>query len=243
MKKGFIIVFLFIAFFSKAQTDTIIKYFDKDWKAADPANATYKTKVFAADGKWHKLVLNSGDGKVRSKSVYSDKKLKKLIDTSFNYNSDESIEEDIYEKGRNIKQQLISPSNRIIRYAVFDKDGKITEQKGFDENGSEIPNYVYRQEAAFPYGPVGWQNYLIASLDSNVPKKRGAPKGQYAVTVSFLVSKLGNITEVKALNDPGYGMAEEAVRVIAGAPNWNPAIQYNKPVTYRQKQRIIFTVQ
>lgn len=245
MKKLWLL-FIFVSFaaLSKAQTDTIIKYFDKDWKAADSAGAAYKTKVFTVDGKWHKLVLNVGDGRVRNKSVYSDKKLKKLVDTSFDYTrSDNLVQEQLYLKGKKIKELLVDLAGKINCYAIFDNDGKITVQKGFDENGNEIPDYVYMQEATFPYGPVGWQNYLIANLDSNVPKTRGAPKGQYGVTVSFLVNKQGNITGVKALNDPGYGMAEEAMRVIAGAPNWNPAIQYNKPVTYRQKQRIIFTVQ
>jgi len=44
------------------------------------------------------------------------------------------------------------------------------------------------------------------------------------------------------MNDPGYGTAEEAVRVIKNSPSWIPAVQNNKNVNYRQKQNITFQV-
>lgn len=100
-------------------------------------------------------------------------------------------------------------------------------------------------EAKFPGGPDAWARYLKSNLRENVPVDNNAPPGQYAVTVSFLVSKDGTISEVKAINapNPDYGTAAEACRVISRGPNWQPAIQNGRPVTYRQKQRIIFTVQ
>ncbi|MDE1192310.1 MAG: energy transducer TonB [Arachidicoccus sp.] len=100
-------------------------------------------------------------------------------------------------------------------------------------------------EASFPGGPDAWQKYLKANLRQNTPSDNGAPPGQYAVVVSFLVSKDGTISEVKAINPPSpdYGTADEAVRVIQRGPKWNPAIQNGRPVTYRQKQRVIFNVQ
>ena len=66
--------------------------------------------------------------------------------------------------------------------------------------------------------------------------------GYDTVTVSFLVDKNGNISQVQALNDPGYGCAQEAVRVIQKGPKWTPAIQNGRNVIYRQKQSITFQV-
>jgi len=97
-------------------------------------------------------------------------------------------------------------------------------------------------EAKFPGGAGAWQKYLERNLNSNVPVDNGAPPGNYTVIVSFLVDKSGNISEVQALNDPGYGTGAEAVRVIKKGPAWTPAVQNGRNVIYRQKQSITFQV-
>jgi protein TonB len=97
-------------------------------------------------------------------------------------------------------------------------------------------------QAKFPGGQDAWNKYLQRNLDAQTPTNDGAPTGNYTVTVSFLVSKDGSISEVQALNDPGYGCAAEAVRVIKKGPKWNPAQQNGRSVIYRQKQNITFQV-
>jgi len=105
-----------------------------------------------------------------------------------------------------------------------------------------MPDYIYERPADFPGGIQGWQKYLARSLDAALPVYRGAPAGKYTVYVTFWVDKDGNVSDVKAENDPGYGTKEEAIRVIKRGPKWLPAIQYNKPVKYRHKQGITFQV-
>jgi len=94
-------------------------------------------------------------------------------------------------------------------------------------------------EAKFP---GDWSKYLERNLNSQTPADNGAPPGRYTVTVSFRVDKDGGISEVQSLNDPWYGCAAEAVRVIKKGPKWNPAIQNGRNVIYRQKQNITFEV-
>lgn len=60
--------------------------------------------------------------------------------------------------------------------------------------------------------------------------------------VSFLVDKLGVISDVVAENDPGYGTKAEAIRVISKGPHWKPAMQNGSKVNYRHKQSISFLV-
>lgn len=105
--------------------------------------------------------------------------------------------------------------------------------------------YDVQVEAKFPGGPDAWMKYLKANLRENIPLDNNAPQGRYMVTVSFLVSVDGSISDVKAVNapDPDYGTAAEAVRVIERGPKWTPAIQNGRPVPYHQKQNIIFEVQ
>jgi TonB-dependent SusC/RagA subfamily outer membrane receptor len=88
----------------------------------------------------------------------------------------------------------------------------------------------------------GWARYLERSLDRDLPKRRGAPAGQYTVMVSFIIDKNGKVQNVKSLNDPGYGSAEEALRVIEHCPNWTPAKQNGLAVNYTMRQAIVFMV-
>jgi protein TonB len=107
----------------------------------------------------------------------------------------------------------------------------------------EIDFTPIQLEAKFPGGIDAWKDYLKKNLRTEVPVNNGAPGGTYTVTVSFVVDKDGNISDVQAVNDPGYGTAEEAVRVIKRSKQWDPAIQNGNPVVYRQIQAITFVVQ
>lgn len=98
-------------------------------------------------------------------------------------------------------------------------------------------------EAAFPGGDAGWRRFLERNLNANAPIDNGAPEGTYTVVVQFIVDKGGNISDVKALSGHGYGMEEEAVRVIKRGPKWTPAIQNGRNVNAYRKQPITFVVQ
>ncbi len=95
-------------------------------------------------------------------------------------------------------------------------------------------------EAQFPGGLSAWRRYLERNLNDRVVEENGGPPGRYTVVVSFRVDKDGNITEVKAENNPGHGTAEEAVRVVKKGGKWTPAQQNGRSVIYRQRQSITF---
>ncbi|HVX51832.1 MAG TPA: energy transducer TonB, partial [Chitinophagaceae bacterium] len=96
--------------------------------------------------------------------------------------------------------------------------------------------------AAFPGGAKAWKKYLERNLRQDVPVENGAPAGDYKVVVSFIVNADGTLSNIKAENDPGYGVAGEAVRVVQKSGKWVPAIQNGRYVTYRQQQPITFRV-
>jgi periplasmic protein TonB len=95
--------------------------------------------------------------------------------------------------------------------------------------------------AEFPGGAQGWSEYLQKNL--KYPKKAIKKNIQGIVRVQFLVDKAGNISEVMALNDPGGGLAEESVRIIANGPKWRPAEQNGKKVIYRHIQALTFKLE
>lgn len=98
-------------------------------------------------------------------------------------------------------------------------------------------------EASFPGGIEAWRRYIIKNLKPNVPVKNGAPIGIYTVMVRFIVSKEGFIKDIAAETNYGYGMEQEAIRVIKTGPKWIPAQQNGRMVNAYRKQPITFVVQ
>ncbi|RYY39567.1 MAG: energy transducer TonB [Chitinophagaceae bacterium] len=86
--------------------------------------------------------------------------------------------------------------------------------------------------------PGNWGSYLQRTLQA----PGDAPPGSYTVRVRFVVDKEGNVSDVDALNDPGYGMAEEAVRAVKKGPKWTPAIQNGRQVKAYRTQPITFMI-
>ncbi len=95
--------------------------------------------------------------------------------------------------------------------------------------------------ASFKGDIEGWTQYLMKNL--KYPKKAIKNDIQGMVRVQFIVDREGNVSEVMALNDPGGGLAEEAVRVIAKGPKWKPAEQNGRKVIYRHIQAITFALE
>lgn len=99
------------------------------------------------------------------------------------------------------------------------------------------------KEAEFPGGLEGWAIFLQRRLNSNVPVRKGAPAGKYTVVAQFIVDKEGNVSDITALTDHGYGMEEEVVRVLSKSPKWIPAILAGRRVNAYRKQPITFVVE
>lgn len=97
-------------------------------------------------------------------------------------------------------------------------------------------------EATFPGGIEKWKRYLERNCDAQVAVDRGAPSGNYVIAVQFIVDTEGNISEIVPLTAHGFGMEDEAVRIIQRGPKWSPAIQNGAKVKSYKKQLITFQV-
>ncbi len=95
--------------------------------------------------------------------------------------------------------------------------------------------------AEFPGGQSEWTRYLQKNL--RYPDEAIDNGTQGVVRVQFIVDREGNISEVQSLNDPGDGLAEEAVRIIKKGPKWKPAEQNGRKVIYRHIQAITFRLE
>jgi N-acetylmuramoyl-L-alanine amidase len=134
----------------------------------------------------------------------------------------------------------------VVSYSSADTVGVSTVfiapkiQKNTDQQKNNEPIFYTTQKPA--ESPAGWSSYLMNNLDRDLPYRNKAVTGKYTVRLSFVVNQNGDVENVLAENDPGYGTAKEAVRVIQNGPKWVPAEQEGKKVNSLVKQVIIFNV-
>jgi protein TonB len=138
-----------------------------------------------------------------------------------------------------VNQEGIKDEN-IATPVVIDEGKQIVEVKK-EEDENKIFDKV-EIEAKFPGGDAKWRQYLERTLNANVPVDNGAPEGTYTTVIQFVVDKEGNISDVRAMTNHGFGMEEEAMRVIKKGPAWTPAVQNGRQVKAYRKQPITFQV-
>lgn len=142
-------------------------------------------------------------------------------------------------------KDLLEGDNEI-KIVVSNKDNQndlaITDLKLYLRAPLNSDNVIVQIPAEFPGGQKGWVNFLEKNMDSDVPVRNGAPVGKYSVIVSFVIDKDGNLTELKAENDPGFGTKEEALKIMKRSPRWIPASQNGANVIYRHRQAIVFGI-
>lgn len=130
-------------------------------------------------------------------------------------------------------QDTVKQHDIECKYAIYNADS-------LDDN--TVLDHTTPLLGGFPGGPSEWISFLTRNLNAMVPASHNAPNGNYTVVVSFYVDADGNVSDVKAETDPGYGTAQEAVRVLKKVSKWKPATKNGKPIAYRQKQNIVFQV-
>ncbi|MCH5719982.1 energy transducer TonB [Niabella hibiscisoli] len=104
-----------------------------------------------------------------------------------------------------------------------------------------IPEVFTNVEVDAKY-PGNWRSFLEKKLNGQVAVDNGASPGNHTTVIQFIVDTKGNVSDVKALTNVGYGLEEEAIRVIKQSGKWKPAIMHGKPVKAYRKQPITFQV-
>ncbi len=203
------------------------------------------TPLYIVDGKETSAedVNNMDKNKIESINVLKEAKaIKQYGDKGKNG----VIEITLKDQGSN-KQQIhrMAPPRIVKDTVVKGKRNQGVDSKPKLDTSEKYDKVLLSAQIApsFPGGKEGWLQYLRKNIKSEVPTDHGAPFGKYTVIVSFIVDNNGKVSDVKAIKDPGYGTAAEAVRIIKEGPKWLPAIQNGKAVTAEAKQAITFQVE
>lgn len=247
MKKIFIsLLLLALCKSGFSQKDSTIIYLNKDGKVTT-ADSAFTYGFFSKNGNlWHCKVLYTSNKSLQSEGDYADPNFDKPIGTFKNY-TDKGILDNVSTYSAESKKTegtWYYPNGKKKAYMIVDKDGQ-KKSTGWEPNGAEIKEYILEKTPVFKGGEQGWKRYLEKHVNAKVAIKSDAQAGTHVVLVSFLITKDGYVSEVKAttISEKCKACVAEAISVIQNSPEWEPAIQFNKPVNYRQVQGINFVVQ
>lgn len=119
---------------------------------------------------------------------------------------------------------------------IIDIPENLTENPGSGKGEVEAPkidNTIYGKSGVdvMPEpdgGAAGWTKFLERNLRYPVAASDAGKSGK--VWVSFIVEKDGQISNVLVDRGAGYGMDEEALRVLKLSKKWKPGMQNGQPV-------------
>ena len=103
------------------------------------------------------------------------------------------------------------------------------------------PDTVYQIVEKMPQY-IGGESAMMKYVSENIkyPEKAKEDGIQGRVFISFVVEKDGSVSNVKVVRGIGGGCDEEAARVIAGMPKWQPGMQKGKPVRVNYMMPVFF---
>lgn len=220
-----------------------IYYYDSSWVKTTPDKAFLKVEVTTNDLVNYKRFYMS-TGKLHSEINYKDTAYKNPVGIARSFYKDgELLDSSFYnDQSEKVYSYHYFENGRLRGESHYDPSTKKENVKGYDSTGKEISGFILEQEAEFKGGQDGWRNHIVKNLNPNVPVKKKAEEGTYKVIIRFIVSPDGSLSDISPETSLGYGMEEEAIRVIKKSPRWNPAIQYNRPVKAYRRQPITFVV-
>jgi len=240
----FTVIFCFAANAGQAQAGHLTRYFDSLWNPVSKDSSFFFTTMDKTDGGYMCKSFWTRSGKINCKSFCSDTNFTQSKGILLRYYQNGQTEDSTQYNSEGKVQQTFHfyQGGRLhVHYSYNSKTRKeVTE--AFDPKGSPIPDFVFMANSKFGSGAEDWQAYLNNSLKTRLVLKQGPPVGRYEVRVRFMVSKAGKPSNIEIMSGPGYGMEEEARRVISKSPRWQPAIYLNKPVDTWLIQPVVFVI-
>ena len=107
--------------------------------------------------------------------------------------------------------------------------GKFYLHQPEDPSAAAVQSISPEQPPRFPGGEPGLSAYLAGNI--SYPLQAAQQKIRGTVPVKFVIKDDGSITDVRTLSTaPGYGLPEEAMRLVREMPRWQPGILNGKRV-------------
>lgn len=137
-----------------------------------------------------------------------------------------------------MKRKMFSAS--VLLFFTIISEAQVIEEK---KAGDEEPKIFTKVQIEGNTNPKAWAEHVRKSTQIPDSILKDIPPGTYTVKVQFIIDKHGYIGQVKAKNDPGYGFAKRAERIVLTYNGkWQPATQCGRNVNAYKEQPITFII-
>ncbi len=212
--------------------------------ALNDTTAQYAEKLTAAEiedlanrsAKPDSTQIASAELATKAPSPDTTKSNNSSIDTDTNANP--SIAES--EKKDTTAKPIIKPSQNIAEAESDKLEGsKPQAEKSTETSSLTLADYAQNsREAYFLGGQAGALSYFAKNIRYPKQAKRKNIKGE--VIVGFEVDVEGRVVSPYVIKGIGFGCDEEAIRLVANMPNWNPATVMRKRVSSKHTITVPF---
>ena len=90
----------------------------------------------------------------------------------------------------------------------------------------------------FPGGLAKFYKFIGENFKMSAEANKIKIKGK--AYMQFIIEKDGSLSDIKTIKDPGYGLGDEAIRVLKLSPKWTAATQEGKAVRVMYSLPITF---
>ncbi len=113
----------------------------------------------------------------------------------------------------------------------------------FSSRAQDEENIFEKVEIEGGTDPVAWMEHVKKHTKLPDSLLKIIPAGTYRVSVQFVIDKNGDIGQIKALNNPGYGLAQRAENIFRSYKGkWRPALQCGRSVKSYLDLPVVFII-
>ena len=117
----------------------------------------------------------------------------------------------------------IYSKDEVKKYREQKRPEKVIKIKTIDEPKSETLEDIIK-----PSFPGGFEMFFkYVGTNFKIPEEF---KGKGKIYIKFFVEKDGSLSDIEIIRDLGFGLGDEAVRVLKESPKWIPGQVNGKPV-------------
>lgn len=228
-----------------SQEEPVIKYYDSSWSQTSKESAFYYAE-FRKQGNLYKCTAYwVHSNRLNGIGFFADTSLSNPHKLLINYYENGQMQDSAwYDEKSQVKFSYhYYQTGKLLARHFYDPKTNKEINEGFDETGRLIQNFIYAKEAEFPDGENAWLRFVSKNINTQVPIKNGAPAGTYRVVILFVVDKNGETANFTPETNHGYGMEDEAIRVLRNSPRWDPLISLGEAKNAYRRQLVTFIVE
>ncbi len=133
--------------------------------------------------------------------------------------------------------------NRILGFAMIFVAMSFLPSLSMAQATDQMEDVVSNPDVKPEYQGGNSAMFEFIQKNTTYPEQAKKEKVSGTVYVSFVIDKMGRVTQTKVVRGISHGCSEEAVRVVNAMPNWTPGTHAGKAVNVLMNLPVKFALQ